>query len=96
VRYFVCWQEFGLLTEKALEAFIKQHDLLKVSISVEPEYSRIRSKIVGTVVGGVPARALMSTDKYAQKALAQTPAYDREAYRRDKVPELLRLYPQPW
>jgi acetyltransferase-like isoleucine patch superfamily enzyme len=49
-----------------------------------------------TVAGGVPARALMSTDQYAEKALAQTPDYDREAYRRDKVAELLRLYPQPW
>jgi len=49
-----------------------------------------------TVAGGVPARALMSTDQYAEKALAQTPEYDRDAYRRDKVTELLRLYPQPW
>jgi acetyltransferase-like isoleucine patch superfamily enzyme len=49
-----------------------------------------------TVAGGVPARALMSADQYAEKALAQTPDYDREAYRRDKVAELLRLYPQPW
>ena len=49
-----------------------------------------------TVAGGVPARALMTTAEYAEKALAQTPEYDREAYRRDKVAELLRLYPRPW
>lgn len=49
-----------------------------------------------TVAGGVPARALMSTYEYAAKALAQTPEYDREAYRRNKVAELLRLYPRPW
>ena len=49
-----------------------------------------------TVVGGVPARQLMSTDEYARNALAKTPAYDSEAYRRNKVAELVRLYPQPW
>jgi acetyltransferase-like isoleucine patch superfamily enzyme len=49
-----------------------------------------------TVVGGAPARTLMSVEEYAEKALAQTPDYDREAYRRDKFAELLRLYPRPW
>src|SRR4029450_3673127 len=49
-----------------------------------------------TVAGGVPARTLMSTAEYAERALARTPDYDRDAYRRDKVAELLRLYPRPW
>jgi acetyltransferase-like isoleucine patch superfamily enzyme len=49
-----------------------------------------------TVVGGVPASVLMSTQEYAEKALAESPDYDRAAYRRDKVAELLRLYPRPW
>jgi acetyltransferase-like isoleucine patch superfamily enzyme len=49
-----------------------------------------------TVVGGVPARVLMSVEEYAQKALAQTPQYDRAAYRADKVRELLRIFPRPW
>lgn len=49
-----------------------------------------------TVAGGVPARALMTVEEYAQKALAQTPDYDRAAYRADKVRELLRLFPRPW
>lgn len=49
-----------------------------------------------TVVGGVPARVLMTVEEYAQKALAQTPEYDRAAYRTDKVRELLRLFPRPW
>ncbi|ULA68942.1 MAG: Protein CapG [Nitrospira sp.] len=48
-----------------------------------------------TVVGGVPARVLMTTEEYAEKSLKQTPDYDRQAYRRDKVAELLRLYPRP-
>lgn len=49
-----------------------------------------------TVVGGVPARFLMSVEEYAEKALAQTPDYDRAAYRSNKIAELLRIYPRPW
>jgi acetyltransferase-like isoleucine patch superfamily enzyme len=49
-----------------------------------------------SVIGGVPARVLMSVEDYAQKALAQTPQYDRTAYRVDKVRELLRIFPRPW
>jgi acetyltransferase-like isoleucine patch superfamily enzyme len=49
-----------------------------------------------TVVGGIPARVLMSVHEYAEKALAATPNYDRAAYRADKVGELLRLFPRPW
>jgi acetyltransferase-like isoleucine patch superfamily enzyme len=49
-----------------------------------------------TVAGGVPARVLMMVEEYAEKALAQTPEYDRAAYRADKVRELLRLFPRPW
>ena len=49
-----------------------------------------------TVVGGVPAHRLMSVEEYAEKALENTPDYNREAYRRDKVAELLRLFPRPW
>lgn len=74
--------------------------MLGVSIgpnSVVAAHSVVTREVpANTVVGGVPACVLMSTDKYAEKALAQTPDYDREAYRRDKVAELLRLYPQPW
>ena len=49
-----------------------------------------------TVTGGVPARVLTSIEEYAEKALALTPDYDREAYRLDKQAEVLRLYPRPW
>jgi acetyltransferase-like isoleucine patch superfamily enzyme len=49
-----------------------------------------------TVVGGVPARVLMTIEQYAEKALADTPKYDRIAYRADKARELLRLFPRPW
>jgi acetyltransferase-like isoleucine patch superfamily enzyme len=49
-----------------------------------------------TVVGGIPARVLMTVEEYAEKALAQTPQYDGRAYRIDKVAELLRLFPRPW
>jgi acetyltransferase-like isoleucine patch superfamily enzyme len=50
----------------------------------------------GTVAGGVPARVLKTVEAYAEACLAANPQYDREAYRRDKVTELLRLFPRPW
>jgi acetyltransferase-like isoleucine patch superfamily enzyme len=49
-----------------------------------------------TVAGGIPARELMTVREYAEKALGETPEYDREAYRTNKVGELLRLFPRPW
>src|SRR6266513_4023061 len=49
-----------------------------------------------SVVGGIPARVLMTVEEYAEKALAQTPQYDGRAYRIDKAAELLRLFPRPW
>ncbi len=49
-----------------------------------------------TVVGGAPARVLMSVREYAEKSLDQTPDYDRRAYRTNKMAELLRLFPRPW
>src|SRR6185312_5361744 len=41
-----------------------------------------------SVVGGVPARMLMSVEEYAEKCLAETPAYDAARYGSDKVSEL--------
>lgn len=49
-----------------------------------------------TVVGGVPARLLMSMEEYAEKCLAENPPYDAAHYRADKARELLRLFPRPW
>jgi acetyltransferase-like isoleucine patch superfamily enzyme len=49
-----------------------------------------------TVAGGIPARALMTIEEYAEKALEQTPHYDRTNYKRNKTAELLRLFPRPW
>jgi serine acetyltransferase len=49
-----------------------------------------------TVVGGIPARPIMSTEDYAERSLAETPDYDSTAYRLDKVQELQRLFPRPW
>jgi acetyltransferase-like isoleucine patch superfamily enzyme len=49
-----------------------------------------------SVVGGVPAKFLMSREDYMAKSLGQTPEYDQAAYQNNKVEELLRLYPKPW
>ena len=38
----------------------------------------------GTVVAGVPARVVMTTEEYAEKCLSKQKPYDREAYKRDK------------
>ncbi len=49
-----------------------------------------------TIVGGNPAQVITEIDRYAQKVKDTTPAFDMEAYVRDKQSELLRLYPYPW
>ena len=49
-----------------------------------------------TIVGGNPAQVITEIDRYAQKVKDTTPAFDMEAYSRDKQSELLRLYPYPW
>lgn len=49
-----------------------------------------------TVVAGVPAKPIMSTEEYAKKCLEDTPIYDEIAYNKDKRKELLRIFPRPW
>ena len=48
------------------------------------------------MAAGVPARVLTTIEEYAEKHLAAQAKYDRAAYRRDKVRELLRVFPRPW
>lgn len=49
-----------------------------------------------TVAAGNPARHIMTVTEYANRSLAKTPDYDRKAYKREKLSELLRLFPRPW
>lgn len=49
-----------------------------------------------TIVGGNPAKIIGTVEDYAEKSLMQTPDYDKVAYKKDKVVELLRIYPKPW
>jgi acetyltransferase-like isoleucine patch superfamily enzyme len=49
----------------------------------------------GTVVAGVPARVLMTTEEYANKCLANDVPLSEENIRRDKRGELLKHYPVP-
>lgn len=49
-----------------------------------------------SVACGNPARVIKTIEAYAEACLAETPPYDLEAYRRDKVAELLRVFPRPW
>lgn len=45
----------------------------------------------GSVVGGVPAKIICTTDLYAQKCLDSMPEYDFEALKLNKKDELLRV-----
>jgi len=82
--------------------FIGERACLMPGISIGPNSVVATGAVVtkdvppNSVVAGIPARVLMSTEEYAEKCLAETPAHDPEAYRRDKVAELLRMYPRPW
>ena len=82
--------------------FIGQGATIMPGVSIGPNAVVAAGAVVtkdvppNTVVGGVPARVLMTVDEYASKCLRTTPDYDRLAYRANKVQELLRWYPRPW
>ena len=38
----------------------------------------------GTVVAGIPAKPIMTTEEYAKRSLEAMPPYDKEAYQRNK------------
>lgn len=43
------------------------------------------------VVCGVPAKQICTVEEYAEKCLANTPDYNKIAYKRDKKSEILRI-----
>lgn len=49
-----------------------------------------------SIVGGNPAKVLMSLDAYAEKSLKLNPDYNFVDYTNNKEKELLRIYPRPW
>jgi acetyltransferase-like isoleucine patch superfamily enzyme len=82
--------------------FIGQGSIILPGISVGP-YSVVAAHAVvtkdvppNTIVGGNPARIIMTVDQYADRSLARNPVYDKHAYSRDKRSELLRIFPRPW
>lgn len=48
----------------------------------------------GSVVGGVPAKVITTTEAFAEKCLREAPQWDKEAMKADKKKELLRIFPQ--
>lgn len=44
-----------------------------------------------SVVGGVPAKVIMSVQDYAEKSLRETPPYDMKRYKEDRKAEILRF-----
>ncbi len=45
----------------------------------------------GSVVVGVPAHVICTTEEYKEKCLREAPVWDPEAFKRDKRAELLRV-----
>ena len=84
------------------DSFIGQGATILPGVEVGPRSVVAAGAVVtksvppNTVAGGVPARTITTVDKYAERALANTPKYDRQAYRRDKREVLEHLYPKPW
>lgn len=82
--------------------FIGKGSFLMPNISIGPNAVVAAGSVVtrdvppNSVAGGVPAKVLKTLEAYAEDCLATNPEYDRAAYKRDKVAELLRLYPRPW
>jgi acetyltransferase-like isoleucine patch superfamily enzyme len=46
------------------------------------------------VVGGVPAKVIMSVEEYAEKSLASSPVFDSDNYKRNRKSEILRVLDQ--
>jgi acetyltransferase-like isoleucine patch superfamily enzyme len=93
--------KFGRIT--ILEnCFIGAGATLMPGVTIGPNSVVAASSVVthdipaNTVAGGVPAKILMNVEEYAEKCLAHSPPYDLACYRKDKVSELLRLFPRPW
>jgi acetyltransferase-like isoleucine patch superfamily enzyme len=82
--------------------FIGAGTIIMPGVSIGPNAVVAAGSVVttdvpqNTVVGGVPARKIMTIEEYAEKALSQTPPYDVSAYKSNKVVELLRIFPRPW
>jgi acetyltransferase-like isoleucine patch superfamily enzyme len=93
--------KFGRITIHD-NCFIGKGSTIMPGVSIGPNAVVAAGSVVtkdvppDTVVGGVPAKVIMSLEDYMARSLAKTPEYDREAYKRDKPAELLRLYPRPW
>ncbi len=48
----------------------------------------------GTVVGGVPAKVITTTEELAEKCLASSPDWSEDAMKQDKRKELERVFPK--
>jgi acetyltransferase-like isoleucine patch superfamily enzyme len=82
--------------------FIGYNTILMPGISVGPNSVVAAGSIVtkdvppNSVVGGCPAKFIMSLEEYAEKSLIKTPEYNKDAYLYNKKETLLSLFPYPW
>jgi acetyltransferase-like isoleucine patch superfamily enzyme len=82
--------------------FIGYHATLMPGVTVGPNSIVAAGSVVaadvppGTIVGGIPAKVIMTVEEYARKCAEQTPPYDKAAYKANKRGELERMFPRPW
>lgn len=82
--------------------FVGFNSIIMPGVSIGPNSVVAAGSVVtkdvppNTVVGGCPAKAIMSIEEYAKKSKDNLVKYDKEAYKRNKKEELLRLFPYPW
>lgn len=82
---------------------IKDNCFVGANVTILPNVSIGPNSIIGagsivtkdikpySVYAGSPARYICSLSEYAEKCLFETPDYDKEAYKKDKKREIIRV-----
>lgn len=88
-------RRFGKITIKD-NCFIGNSVILMPGVTIGPNAVVGAGAVVtkdvppNSVVGGVPAKYLMTVEEYAEKSLQKMPVFDMESYKQDRKAEILR------